>query len=106
MNGNNLKNNTMKNTIKNNRIFTIKYLGATDTKGSRVSITEARFNKTDRKVIPYSYKFNSTVEIAIDYLQSIGINVLGYGETKDSYIIFSDSWANGNGYINIKGENE
>lgn len=96
----------MENTIKNNRIFTVKYLGATNTRGSRVSITEARFNKTDKKVISYNYKFNNTVEIAIDYLQSIGINVLGYGETKDSYIIFSDSWANGEGYININGEVE
>ena len=92
--------------MKNHRIFTIKFLGATNSRGARVSITESRFDKTDKKIIPYDYSLENTRDIAINYLQSIGINVSGYGETKDTYIIFSDSWADGKGYINIKGEKE
>jgi hypothetical protein len=90
----------MQNTIKNHRIFTVKYLA----NSGMVSIVEARGSSTDRKLIAYDYFFDSSCDIAINYLQSLGINIVGYGETKDAYVLFSDSWDKGNGFINIKGE--
>jgi hypothetical protein len=88
----------MQNTINNHRVFTVKYLA----NSGMVSIVEARGSSTQRKTIDYNYAFDSSRDIAINYLQSLGINILGYGETKDAYILFSDSWDKGNGFISIK----
>lgn len=92
--------------MKNNRIIQVKYVPCTNTRGSRISLTESRYKGTDRKTISYDYTCNSSLDGAIKYLQSIGINIVGYGEFKDAYYIFSDSWShshNTDGFINIKG---
>ena len=91
----------MQNTIQNYRVFTVKYLADTD----RVSITES-LSKTCRKTLDYDYRLRDTREIATKYLQSLGINIVGCGETKDACILFSDSWDKGHGFINIKGEKQ
>ena len=46
--------------------FKVKYLGATDTRGSRVKITDLRLNKS--VTLPYNYSLSGMKEMAIDYL--------------------------------------
>ena len=92
--------------MSNKRVIQVRTLPVTNTRGLRIKLTESRFNKTDSKTIPFDYEESYTLPTAIKYLKSIGINVVGYGEFKDAYYIFSDSWANGEGFINIKGEKE
>ena len=87
---------------ENHRIIKAKFLPPTDTKGSRIVLTESRGGITDRKVLSYSYKIGNVLEQSIEALQSVGINVVGFGETKDDYIIFSNTWAHMGKYINIK----
>ena len=97
--------NLVNNPINNNRIFTVKFLSPTNSRGARISITEDRYNKKETKVLSYSYEIGNVLNQAIEYLLSININVVGYGEQKSNYIIFSNSWANGVKFpfVNIKG---
>lgn len=92
--------------MANHRVIRVQFKGATNTQGNRISLTESRFNKTDRKIISYDYGEDSTLQNAVKYLESIGIKVTGYGDFKDAYYIFSNSWADGKGFTNIKGEVE
>lgn len=73
----------------NVRIFKVKYFGPTSFKGSRIQITDERFNKTI--MIPYNYEVNSAVDGAYLHLQSLGFNDLQIAEGKDNmYLITSD----------------
>jgi hypothetical protein len=90
----------------NHRVIKVKFLPVTNHKGARISLTESRYQKTDRKIIGYDYETGNTLESAVKYLKLIGVNVVGYGSFEDSYFIFSDSWADGKGFINIKGDLE
>ena len=76
--------------LSNYRIFEIKYLGATNTSGTRVKIIDHRFQ--ENKTIPYNYSFNNTAEVAHEYFRSIGIKIEGKGEGKDSYIMFTKNF--------------
>lgn len=94
----------MKNSVPNQRIFRVKFLPASNHKGNRVSITEKRWEKSDRVTVPYAYQFNNAQEVAIDYLTKRGINITSRGELGDFCILTSDSWtSNTNGeFITIK----
>ena len=60
-------------SVKNVRGFEIKYLGPTDTKGSRVRITDIkRFSSI---IIPFDYECNSSADTAFRYLESIGFTI-------------------------------
>tara|TARA_Y100001963_G_scaffold155785_1_gene247820 strand:+ start:1094 stop:1414 length:321 start_codon:yes stop_codon:yes gene_type:complete len=59
----------------------IKYLGATDTKGSRIKITDTRLKES--KTISFDYKFNSILEIVIDYFIENGYKNIISGFTSD-----------------------
>lgn len=91
-------------TVPNQRIFKVKFLPPTNNRGDRVTITEKRYQKTDRITIPYSYAFNDAQEVAIDYLTRRGINILSKGELGNFNVLTSDSWTsetNGE-FISIK----
>ena len=68
----------------------IKYLGATDYRGSRIKLTDERFSQS--KTINYSYNSGHTIDQAIDYLNNNGFKVVGYSEMKNDYVIFCDNW--------------
>lgn len=59
----------------NINIIKIKYLGATDTRGSRVQLTNERLS--ERKTIPFDYTLNNIEDMAIAYLKSKKIKVVG-----------------------------
>ena len=90
--------------MKNHRVIEVKYLHQTNHMGARISIREERFCKKDRVVISFDDDESNTLETAFKYLKSIGINIVGFGELKNSCLVFSDSWADKNGFISIKGE--
>lgn len=76
--------------MKTYRAFTIKYIGATNTKPSRVSILDNRYGQ--KKFIPYDYEYNNIYEMAQIYLESAGIPIVGMSETKKGYILFSENF--------------
>lgn len=71
--------------MKNTRIFKLKYIGASNTKGSRVSIHDLRFGK--RRMIPYNHEFNNIGQIAQAYLWTRGITCDIEAETPDGHIL-------------------
>ena len=78
-------------SIKNGRVFKIKYLGATNTKGSRIKIIDCRFKKS--KTLSRSYKHISGLYDAVDYLTNKGINILYQGELNyNENILISDDF--------------
>ena len=76
--------------MKTYRAFEIKYISATDTRGTRVSIKDLLFNKSKR--IPYNYEFDNIHQIAESYLTGIGIECCGVSETPKGYILFTDNF--------------
>ena len=76
--------------MKTYRSFEIKYISATDTRGTRVSIHDLRFDR--KKIIPYNYEFDNIHQIAESYLSGIGISCLGVSETPQGYILFTTNF--------------
>jgi hypothetical protein len=69
--------------IANFQVLTVKYKGATDTKGSRIIIKSERFEQS--KSIPYNHAYNSILGGAVEYLTNAGFEIVGQGEAKDGY---------------------
>jgi hypothetical protein len=74
----------------NYNIIEVKYLGATNTKGSRVKMYSPRFEKS--KTISFDYSFNSIDEMAMEYLKKQGFDIIGQGQTKDGYAIITNTF--------------
>jgi hypothetical protein len=76
------------NNIKKVHLIEIKYLSATNTKGSRIKITSLRFE--DSVTIPYDYKYNQINEMFEAWLKELnndlGIVSVGYNEYNHTYI--------------------
>ena len=62
----------------------------TNTKGERVKITESR--NGFRKFISYDYEKDNIAEMAIDYLESIGIKTYGFLSTQEGYVIVTNDF--------------
>lgn len=74
--------------MKNVNVIKVKYLGATNTRGSRVKIISDRFKSS--VTLGYNYEFNSALDIALDYLTKLGFDVIGCNNDSDvGYIITS-----------------
>ena len=75
----------------NTTALRVKYLGATDTKGSRIKFTQLNNNKSVK--ISYNYKFN-TLELTEEILNRIdlikGFNVIVDNTQNDYYLINLD----------------
>lgn len=61
--------------MKTYNIIKIKYLPVTSSRGSRVKLTNERFNET--VTIPYDHALNSIEDMAIAYLKTKSIKVIG-----------------------------
>tara|TARA_R100001594_G_scaffold7236_2_gene19760 strand:- start:2324 stop:2848 length:525 start_codon:yes stop_codon:yes gene_type:complete len=68
------------------RMIGVRYLGPTNHRGSRVKLYEALHTHVDGSfysepgqsvIIPWDYDYNSSLEIAVDYLLGLGFNVQG-----------------------------
>ena len=71
--------------MRNLHMVEVKYLGATNTKGSRVKLTSHRFKSSI--TIPYSYEFNSADDIGTDWLEKNGFRPVFGGEWKNGQTI-------------------
>ena len=89
------KSNQMKNyfdNIKRYRSFSIKYLPATNFRGTRISIIDNRLG--ERVTIPYDYTYDKPWEIAVTYLlnlrRPIQIESLGMSNTDEHVLLTTD----------------
>ncbi len=91
------------------RTMFVKYMGVTCHKPSRVKIYDCFEHERQqnnlgncKKTAKYqvtlcfsSQDHDNTCDIAINYLNEKGFNIVGYSEAKDGYYIHVDNWNNG-----------
>ena len=78
----------MKGDLPNYHLIVVSYLGATNSRGSRMKLTSLRFG--DSVLLSYDYSFNQGKDQAIKYLIDTGFEHIGAGydeKKKDSIII-------------------
>lgn len=75
--------------ITNYHILTVKYLGPTNSRGSRIKLISERFEQSHTFAYDYS---GNTLEQAIRKAQELGFNVIGTGEGKDVYFLITDTF--------------
>lgn len=88
--------------IPNYRIFKVKYLGATNTRGGRVKIEEtARYNddKNRSVTLGYDYEISDPQEQAYQYLTKKGFNVVARASENNHYYLLADNW--GDNFIEL-----
>lgn len=73
------------------RAIKIKYLKPTNTKGSRIKLTDERFNQS--KTIEYRSNRGDTLDQSHAFLASRGYDIVGHAEMANYYIIFVDNSA-------------
>ena len=76
--------------MKNLHAIEIKFYAPTNHAGAKVGIISKRFKQ--RITINYDYSFDSSSEIAINYLTKNGFNIVGKSEFGESDIILSDTF--------------
>jgi len=57
--------------MKNLIAISVRFLGATNTKGARVKLTVSRFNTS--KTISFDYEHNSAEDTAVSFFKSHGV---------------------------------
>ena len=62
----------------NYHVITVKYLGTTNHRGSRVKLTSRRFNQS--VVIPFDYVLNNIEDMAAVNMKINGFNIVGIAE--------------------------
>lgn len=78
--------------LPNYHLIKVSYLGATNSRGSRMKLTSLRFN--DSVLLSYDYSFNQGKDQAIKYLQETGFKPIGqgYDEQKGDTIIICNTF--------------
>lgn len=74
-------------SIPNMLVIEVSYLGATNTRGSRVKLHAPRIE--EKVFLPFDYQYNDIESIALAYLESIGHQIIGRGEFKEKAILLS-----------------
>ena len=78
--------------MKNFNLIEVKYLPATNTRGTRVKLTSRRLKES--VIIPFNYSLNHPLEMAEEYLKEKGLPVVGSGEGDKTDFILLDSTKN------------
>lgn len=78
--------------MENFHLFKIKYIGPSNYSGSKIKITSERWNQSVK--IKSTTKFNTSVEEAVAYLESIGYPIAGKcsGNRTDHDYCFSEEF--------------
>lgn len=82
--------------LPNYRMIKVTFLGATDTLGSRIKLTETkRYNddKTESKVFSYDYSVGNVEQQAMNILTKNGWNVICRASDLDNYVLLCDNWS-------------
>lgn len=74
----------MKPAMKTYHLINARYLGPTNTKGSRVRLTSLRFGRG--KSFPLRGNLDGLIENAEHALRGLGYTIVGVGETSEGYI--------------------
>ena len=79
--------------MKHFHLIEAKYLGATNSRGSKVKLTSLRF-PGDSFTISWNYEYSNLLDQATDALNNIGVKVSGYGydEKKGTYILATETF--------------
>ena len=82
----------MKGDLPNYHLIVVSYMGATNSRGSRMKLTSLRFG--DSVLLSYDYSFNQAKDQAIKYLHDTGFDPIGagYDEKKGDSIIICKSF--------------
>jgi hypothetical protein len=76
--------------LPNVHVIKLTYVGATNYKGSQVKIQSERFKQT--KLISYNRRFDNIAEVAADYLQKMGFEIVAKGESKDGMYLITNTF--------------
>jgi hypothetical protein len=76
--------------IENVRVFEAIFLGPTNVSGARVKINDYRFDVS--KTIPFGYQTNSEGQTAAEYLNTLGIKIVGKGETQKGIVLITKNF--------------
>lgn len=85
--------------MKNLQIIEVKYISATDTKGSRVKLINDRFNES--KLINYDYNFNNILDIALDVITKKDL-IIGYNYNEKTGVYNIILEAENNSFLTLK----
>lgn len=79
--------------MTNYHLIQVKYVGASNTRGSRVKLTSLRF-PSDSVTLSFSYRHSSMIDQALEFLKEAKFKVSGYGydELKGVYVICSTTF--------------
>ena len=85
--------------IKHNQGFEVKFLGATNTKCSRIIIKDMRFNS--KAILSFDYSIGNVITQAAGYLKSKGYEITAYSSNYNGdYFVMAA--AIDNSFKNIK----
>ena len=80
-------------TAQHLRMFEVKFLGPTNTRGARVVVKDTRRQPERRVYLPYSYEVGDILKQAEQFLGERGIECSHYGGTKDAYYLLSEDFS-------------
>ena len=78
------------NNTPHYHLLTVKYVGPTNTRGSRVKISSDRFE--DSQTIQYDHSFNGSTAQGLAWSKAHGFNVIGTAEGKGVDYIITDTF--------------
>ena len=76
--------------MQNLHAIKVKYLAPTDHKGSGFKMTSDRFEQSVTE--SYNYQYNNVVDMAVDWLESNGFEVVGTSEAKNGFIVLTSTF--------------
>ena len=76
---------------ENLHLLSVKYIGPSNARGTRLKIESKRFNQSI--TLSYDYKIGNIRDQAIQFLQLRGFNILGSGEFGNLDIIVSNTFS-------------
>ena len=100
----------MSNDYTQFRAFKVKFLGPTNNRGARITITEPSATTFEsiksRKTFSYDYALGDVLKQGIETLVRMGFNIQGYAQTEtgDAYMIMCDNW--GEDWLDLNGSKE
>ena len=100
----------MSNDTPQLRAFKVKFLGPTNHRGARITITEPSATRFEgiksRKTFSYDYFTGDVLKQGINTLERMGFNLKGYAQTEtgDAYMIMCDNW--GEDWLDLNGSEE
>tara|TARA_R110000765_G_scaffold36738_1_gene81835 strand:+ start:170 stop:475 length:306 start_codon:yes stop_codon:yes gene_type:complete len=82
--------NPKKYKLNHYRMFVVKYLGATEQKGSRVKINDTR--RAESVTISFDYRMDTIRDIAIQYLLNKKIKIEGFTTADGLYYLMTSDF--------------